>query len=151
MSSNKKGYFQGFYTPLNPKKYKGTMPIIYRSSLEYHFSRFCDVNKKIIEWGSESNIIPYVKPVDGKVHRYYVDYYIVFEYNGKREKFLIEIKPYKQTILPTRGKKRNKTILHEQLAYAINQSKWESAERYAKSRGWTFKVITENDLGLGKI
>ena len=36
---------------------------------------FCDNNPSILQWGSEEIIIPYRAP-DGKVRRYYPDFYI---------------------------------------------------------------------------
>ncbi len=68
-------YFtQGIYTPINPTKYKGTIPVIYRSRPELRLMAFFDKNPKIVEWTSESVVIPYIKPTDGKIHRYYVDF-----------------------------------------------------------------------------
>lgn len=140
---------QGFYRPLHPSKYKGTLPITYRSYPELKICRFCDASRHIVEWGSESVVIPYRKPTDGRVHRYFVDYYFVFIHKGVIEKYLIEYKPYRQTIPPVAGKrKRAKTVLYEQLTYAVNQAKWEAATAYAKERGWKFVVFTEKELGL---
>ena len=54
---------------------------------------FCDNNPSIIEWGSEEVIIPYRAP-DGRVRRYFPDFYIkVKEKTGKLTKYIIEIKP----------------------------------------------------------
>ena len=53
-------YKQGNYTPRHPEKYKGTWPIIYRSSYELLFCKFCDDNTNVIEWSSESIVIPYI-------------------------------------------------------------------------------------------
>ena len=37
---------------------------------------FCDHTPSIVEWGSEEVIIPYRCPTDGRVHRYYPDFYV---------------------------------------------------------------------------
>ena len=37
---------------------------------------FCDRNSSVLEWGSEEIVIPYRSPIDGRAHRYYVDFYI---------------------------------------------------------------------------
>ena len=37
---------------------------------------YCDRNDKILEWGSEEIIIPYRSPLDGRVHRYFPDFYV---------------------------------------------------------------------------
>ena len=65
--------------------------------------RWCDRNQNIIEWGSEEFFIPYRAP-DGKVRRYYPDFYIkVREQTGELKKYIIEIKPDKQTRAPVQG------------------------------------------------
>ena len=59
---------------------------------------YCDLNENT-EW--EVIIIPYRSPVDGKVHRYFPDFYIkVTESMGYTKKYIIEIKPKKQTAPP---------------------------------------------------
>ena len=58
--------YQGKYTPSFPRKYKGDPSnVIYRSSWEYKFRKWCDVTPSVQEWGSEEIIIPYISPVDG--------------------------------------------------------------------------------------
>ena len=37
---------------------------------------YCDRNEKIVEWGSEEFFIPYRSPLDGKIHRYFPDFYV---------------------------------------------------------------------------
>ena len=69
--------YSGLYKPVNPKKYRGNPTrIIYRSMWEKKFMIFCDHTSTIVEWGSEEIIIPYRSPIDGRVHRYYPDFYI---------------------------------------------------------------------------
>ena len=73
----KRKYYKGKFRPDQPDKYKGnTRNIIYRSMWERRFMIYLDRNENIIEWGSEELSIPYKSPVDGKIHRYYVDIYI---------------------------------------------------------------------------
>ena len=77
------------------------------------FFRWADLNENILAWGSENIIIPYLNPLDGKVHRYFVDNYIVFkDRNGNKNKFLIEIKPSKQTQRPVKTKYKNKKLFY---------------------------------------
>ena len=65
------------YKPSHPRKYKGNAEnIICRSSWERKFCRYCDLNENILEWGSEEFYIPYVSPVDRKVHKYFPDFII---------------------------------------------------------------------------
>ena len=54
-----KGIKKGTFDSFNPKKYVGERPIIYRSSWELKFMRLCEFNPEIIEWSSESVVIPY--------------------------------------------------------------------------------------------
>lgn len=62
------------YKPSYPRKYKGNPNnIICRSSWERKFCKWCDLNENIIEWGSEEFWIPYLSPVDRRVHRYFPD------------------------------------------------------------------------------
>ena len=59
------------YKPSHPTKYKGDASnIICRSSWERKFCRWCDLNENILAWGSEEFCIPYISPIDNRVHRY---------------------------------------------------------------------------------
>ncbi len=142
--------YKGKYKPSFPEKYKGDPTnIIYRSLWERKFMRYCDLNQTILEWGSEEIALPYRSPVDGKVHRYFPDFYIkVKESTGTIKKYLIEIKPKKQTIPPAKPKRQTKGYLYEAFEYAKNQAKWAAAKDYCKDRLWEFKVLTEDDLGV---
>jgi|TARA_A100001234_G_C12513552_1_gene337206 hypothetical protein len=142
--------YSGKYQPSFPKKYKGDPTnIIYRSLWERKFMRYCDLNENILEWGSEEIIVPYRSPVDRRVHRYFPDFYIkIKESNKSIKKYLIEIKPKKQTVPPKKPQRQTKGYLREAYEYAKNQSKWAAAREYCADRGWEFKVITEIELGI---
>ena len=142
--------YSGKYQPSFPKKYKGDPTnIIYRSLWERKFMRYCDLNENILEWGSEEIIVPYRSPVDRRVHRYFPDFYIkIKESNRSIKKYLIEIKPKKQTVPPKKPQRQTKGYLREAYEYAKNQSKWAAAREYCADRGWEFKVITEIELGI---
>lgn len=143
----KKEYKQGIFKPINEKKYHGTTPIIYRSGWELHFFRWCDANENITKWGSESVVIPYLNPITGKTSRYFVDGIITIKEGNELTTYLIEIKPYKQTLPPTKhGNKKPKTIITEQRAYATNMCKWKAANEYANKKGWKFIILTEKEL-----
>tara|TARA_B000000532_G_scaffold59462_1_gene46755 strand:+ start:106 stop:450 length:345 start_codon:yes stop_codon:yes gene_type:complete len=112
---------------------------------------YCDNQTKILEWGSEEIVLPYRSPIDNKVHRYYPDFYIkVKESNGKIKRYIIEIKPKKQTVEPKMKKKKTKGYIYEVYEYAKNQAKWKAAEEFCKDRMWEFKVLTEDELGIKK-
>jgi|TARA_R100000152_G_C6760335_1_gene184392 hypothetical protein len=144
--------YKGRYRPSNPKKYKGdSSNIIYRSLWERKFMVYCDNQTKILEWGSEEIVLPYRSPIDNKVHRYFPDFYIkVKESNGKIKRYIIEIKPKKQTVEPKMKKKKTKGYIYEVYEYAKNQAKWKAAEEFCKDRMWEFKVLTEDELGIKK-
>ena len=142
--------YKGKYSPSHPKKYKGDPTnIVYRSLWERKFMVYCDLNENILEWGSEEIVLPYRSPVDGRVHRYFPDFYIkVKESTGRIKKMIIEIKPKRQCSPPAKPKKQTKGYLREAFEYAKNQAKWEAASEWCKDRGYIFKVFTEKELGI---
>lgn len=142
-------YKQGVYKPVNPEKYIGGHFPQYRSSWELKFFRWCDKNTNVLEWTSETIIVPYRSPVDNRYHRYFVDNAIVLKEGDNIVRYLVEIKPYKQTQPPVVTKrKKQSTILYEKVTYEVNQSKWEAAEKYAKKRNMKFIILTENELNI---
>lgn len=142
--------YKGKYKPSYPQKYKGNPAnIIYRSLWERKFMKYCDLNENILEWGSEEIALPYRSPIDGKIHKYFPDFYIkVKEQTGKIKKYIIEIKPKKQTIEPTPQKRKTKGYIFEVTEWVKNQEKWKAAKEFCEDRQWEFKVITEDELGI---
>lgn len=142
-------YYQGLFKPSNPQKYKGDPSnIVYRSSLEFKFMREMDNNPSVLEWSSEEIIVPYRSPIDNKVHRYFPDFYVKKRNfsSGIIECLLVEIKPKSQTKPPKVQAKPNKKYLTEVATWGKNKAKWDAADKYCKSRGWNFVVITEEHL-----
>ncbi len=139
---------QGRFNPQNPEKYLGDVRnIIYRSSWELRFLRWCDQNVNIIEYGSEEFFIPYISPVDNRVHRYYPDFIIKVRHKDKSiKRYVVEVKPDKQTRPPKQGKRVTKSFIYETKTYAVNQAKWKAAQEWCKDRMLEFKVITEREL-----
>ena len=142
--------YKGRYFPTNPKKYRGNPnQIIYRSLWERKVMVYCDKNDAIIEWGSEEVIVPYLSPMDGKIHRYFPDFYMkVKEMNGRIKRYVIEVKPAKQTKPPAKPKRQTKGYIREAYEYARNQAKWKMAKEFCADRQWEFKVVTEKELGI---
>ncbi len=142
--------YKGRYSPSYPRKYKGNPSnIIYRSLWERKFMVYCDLNQNILEWGSEEIVIPYRSPIDNRVHRYFPDFYVKLkETTGKTKKYIIEVKPKRQTKPPSRPKRQTKGYLREVYEYARNQAKWEAASDYCKDRLYEFKIMTEDELGI---
>lgn len=145
-----KNTYKGKYRVLNPLKYKGEINnVVYRSLWELRFMKWCDGNASILEWGSETVVIPYVSPVDRKVHRYFVDFFIkVLDKTGKTQKYLIEIKPEKFTKPPPIPKRKTKQFIDEVFQYGVNEAKWKAAFEYCEDRKMKFMVLTEKDLGI---
>ena len=142
--------YKGKYYPSFPRKYKGDPTnIIYRSLWERKFMVYCDKNQNILEWASEEIAIPYRSPVDNRVHRYFPDFYMkVKERGGKIKRYVIEVKPAKQTKPPVKPKRQTKGYIREAYEYARNQAKWKMAKEFCADRQWEFKVVTEKELGI---
>ena len=141
---------KSLFKPNYPKKYKGNPNnIICRSSWERKFCRWCDLSESILEWGSEEFSIPYISPLDNKIHKYYPDFIIkIKENNGKIKTYVIEVKPKKQTRPPIKKKKTTKSYIYEMTTYQVNQSKWKAAREWCTDRRIEFKIITEQELGI---
>ena len=134
--------YKGKYYPSYPRKYKGDPTnIIYRSLWERKFMVYCDKNQNILEWASEEIAIPYRSPIDNRVHRYFPDFYMkVKEFNGKIKRYVIEVKPAKQTKPPAKPKRQTKGYIREAYEYAKNQAKWKMAREFCADRQWEFKL-----------
>ena len=141
--------YSGIYKPVNPQKYRGNPnQVVYRSLWERKLMVYCDHNDAVLEWGSEEVIIPYVSPWDGKIHRYFPDFYMkVKQSDGSKKKFIIEVKPKAQCKPPIKNPKRRTTRwLKEVQTWGINQAKWKSATEYCNDQGMEFKILTEDHL-----
>ena len=138
---------QGVFIPRAKEKYKGKSLPVYRSGWELKFFRWCDNNPNVVEWSSENVIIPYVNPLTGRTHKYMVDNRVVIKEGNKTVKYLIEIKPKRQTRKPTsHGNKKQSTLLYENVEYVRNQAKWKAAKIWCDKHGYKFQIITENEL-----
>lgn len=147
MSKKKYGPTPKKFTPYNKEKYKGTWPIISRSSLETKAFYSMDQNPAIISWSSESLVIPYYDPGKKKKRRYYTDLtFTVLDINGLSHTYVAEIKMEIETHKPQRGKKQEKTFLKECFTYVTNKSKWTAAKEYCDRKGYRFVLWTENGL-----
>lgn len=138
------------FTPTHPEKYEGDVTnIICRSSWEVRFAKWCDTNPSVVKWSSEETVIPYFCPTDNRYRRYFVDFKIrVKDKNGNLKTYLVEVKPYNQTIPPEVPKRKSKRFLQEVLTWGKNDAKWKAAREYCKDRGYEFVLITEKELGI---
>lgn len=143
--------YRGTFRARNPNKYKGDpSKIVYRSRWELIVMQKLDDHPDVIEWSSEEIIIPYRSPIDGKVHRYFPDFWVKKkDRSGKIVCDMIEVKPFKQTRAPVvlEGK-ATRRYLNEVMTWGINSAKWKAATEYCKDRNWNFVIITEKELGL---
>ena len=109
-----------------------------------------DHNSNVIEWASEPLAVPYLFSLDGKVHRYYPDIICKIQTKHGIKQFMLEIKPAKQTVEPSKPKnrslKRKKRYENEMFTYIKNKDKWEAAEKFCEEHGYEFKLITEADI-----
>lgn len=141
--------YKGRFSPKNPKKYKGDPTnIIYRSLWERKVMVYLDENDNVIEWGSEEVIIPYRSPEDNRIHRYFPDFIVKAKTVDGVKTMILEVKPKNQTKEPKKQKKVTKRYITEVLTWGKNQAKWKAAEEFCLDRGWEFKIITEDHLGI---
>jgi hypothetical protein len=131
------------YIPRNPEKFLGTHAIC-RSSYEEKFCKWCDYNDDIVLWSSESIKILYYDPIRKRTRSYFPDF-IIKKNTG--EKFIIEVKPSRETEKPKRENKKPQNYLRESIIYATNLAKWNAAIKYCNANGYQFKIVTERSLG----
>jgi hypothetical protein len=107
-----------------------------------------DENPSVIWWASEELPIPYMNPIDNKMHRYFPDFIVkVRKKDGLVMTYILEVKPDIQTKRPVQ-KRKTKKFIQEMATYAINQEKWKAADIFCQEHGWQFKLITEKELGI---
>ena len=142
MAGAARGTMKGRFVPKHPEKYLGDPKrIIFRSSWEVRLFQWLDSTPAVMQWASEEFSIPYLSPADNAVHQYYPDALVIYKDKyGNVKKEIVEIKPYKETVLTARATDRDKYAL------MINQAKWKAAARFAEQQGMTFRVITEKSM-----
>lgn len=141
--------YSGKFIPKNPSKYRGDITnITWRSTWELRMLKYLDENPNVLEYASEEIVIPYLSPLDNKVHRYFVDLYAKIKSpNGVIKKYLIEVKPHSQTIQPQMtNTKSKKTYIRESLEWIKNNSKWAAAKEWCAKYGMEFIVLTEKEI-----
>lgn len=145
---NKKNYHQGNYKVKNKSKYIGDPEkCTYRSGWERILCIKFDRSPNIIRWGCEPFPVEYISPLDNKMHRYWPDFIIEYiDKSGERSVLLIEVKPLKESKKPAKQGKTKARQLQESQTYMVNKAKWAAASRLCKKQGWTFTVMTENEI-----
>lgn len=142
--------YSGKFSPKNTNKYLGDFTNIwYRSLWERRVMLHLDENPNVIGWSNEEIIIPYLSPVDNKWHRYFPDFFAkIRNKDGKTQSIVLEVKPLMQAQPPQKRSRMTKQYIREVVTWGVNEAKWQAAQEYCADRNWTFKVITEKDLGI---
>ena len=136
--------YKGRFKITKPEKYVGDYTnVVYRSLWERQCFKWCESNPNVKAWNSEEVVVPYISRTDKRMHRYFIDLFVEMA-NG--EILLVEIKPKKETKPPKEPKRKTKRYINEVMTYIKNQDKWESADQFAKHKGWKFQVWTEETL-----
>lgn len=152
---------KGWYKLNNPSKFirpldeymdstkvinEGTF-VQYKSGLERIAFCYADLNPKIKYFSVEPFNIPYIKPLDNKIHRYFIDMFLEFT---SGDKFIVEIKSHHETLPPEKPKvNTSRALIRYKNAletYLTNQAKWKSAKEFAESKGMKFIILTEKEL-----
>lgn len=144
-------YRQGYFNPVNKDKYIGDYTkIIYRSTYEYRFCKFCDDSPDILTWASEPFAIKYFDPVKNKLREYYTDFFIKYRKGDVDKSFLVEVKPKAKLHRPifegNQTIKKLKSFNYEMAEYITNKAKMGAAKTYSENMGYQFMVVTEDFL-----
>ena len=142
--------YSGRFSPKNTNKYLGDpTKVFYRSLWERRVMVHLDESPSVIGWSNEEIVIPYKSPVDERWHRYFPDFFVrVKNKQGSVESMILEIKPKSQSQPPQKRSKITRKYINEVMTWGVNEAKWKAATEYCKDRQWSFKVITEDHLGL---
>jgi hypothetical protein len=155
----KNGTRRGRYVPTNPDKYDGKLwvdtpkgrvsNIIYRSKIELRLIKYLDTHPSVLKWSSEAVVIPYISPLDGRVHRYFVDVRATIKKkDGSVKTYLIEVKWSTACVPPKlpQSKRKTRRYLNELKNWEINQAKWIEAKKVCEKQGWEWLILTEKQL-----
>jgi hypothetical protein len=62
---------------------------------------------------------------------------------------MIEVKPQAQVDGPNPNpKRRTQAWVNQVKTYLTNQAKWKAAAKVCEDRGWSFRLVSEKDLGI---
>lgn len=113
-----------------------------------------DKHPHILAWASEPISINYRNPLTGNWVPYIPDFFVVYvDKSGNKYCELLEVKPLKETPGFVKVSKKGKVLGQtekEKATQVINAAKWSAALAYCAKRGWTFRVITEESLFVGR-
>lgn len=167
----KKGQtLQGYYYPANKQKYIGDPTlIVYRSSWEYSFCKWCDHTPSVLRWSSEPVKVPYYdrvskldeckkyglnpnNPANWVVKNYNTDFWVEIKKADETiEKWFIEVKPKKNLFKPKpvakdAPLKEQKSFNRRAKEYLINEAKFSAMKEWSEKRNAKFYIFTEEQL-----
>lgn len=133
----------GKFLPQHPEKYKGKNLPIFKSSLEQRLMLYLDSNPYIISWQYEPIAIKYLDKSSRppRIRRYFIDFIAVVKQGLLTKTIWLEVKPLREAQKP----KNSKNIM-DNLIWLKNNCKWDAARQMAKSKGYEFHIITEEQL-----
>jgi hypothetical protein len=160
---------QGHYQVQNKEKYVGDPNlVVYRSSWEMAFAKWCDYSPSVRRWSSEPLKIPYYdrvsnldeckklgldpnNPRNWKKRNYYTDFWVEIDRGDILEKWFVEIKPankLKKPIPPSPNAplKDIKRFNVQAKTYLIDEAKFASLKNWAEKNNMKFYVFTEHTL-----
>lgn len=160
---------QGHYNVQNKEKYVGDPSlVVYRSSWEMGFCRWCDFSSSVLRWSSEPIKIPYYdrvsnldeckkygldpnNPKNWKVRNYFTDFWVEVDKGDRTERWFVEIKPknkLKKPVPPppTAKLKDIKRFNTQAKEYLINEAKFAALNEWAEKHDMKFFVFTEDTL-----
>ena len=122
--------YKGRYSPINKERISKRHPtnVIYRSLWERKFMKWCDLSESVIKWGSEETVVPYVSPLDNKIHRYFIDFYVQLrDKDGILKSYLVE--PNLRSIQNPQKLIQSERLEHGSLKSKIGVSMKQSGKR----------------------
>ena len=107
-----------------------------------------DLDSNVLHWCSEELFVPYYDPSSRKQRRYFPDFIIQIKTEYGTKVIMIEVKPKKQTSQPKKpaSGRTTRRYISECLTYKTNEAKWEAAQNYCDLKGWTFQILTEDEI-----
>lgn len=160
---------QGYYKVDNKKKYVGDPNlIIYRSSWEFSFCKWCDSSPSVLRWSSEPIKIPYYdrvskleeckkygldpnNPRNWIKRNYNTDFWVEIDKQTHIEKWFVEIKPKHKLVKPKPPNKNAplkeiKRFNQAAKEFLINEAKYAAMNEWARRHDTKFYVMTEDTL-----
>ena len=92
------------------------------------------------------NIYKYKGDHTRKKHRYLPDFYAKLKTKDGEKKFIFEVKPKSLFKKKKTPKRITKKFLREMAEIEINNNKWKAAKAFCERYGWSFQILTDDNL-----